>query len=196
MLQVMREPPQVPQRVIYTSLQDIRKDMIQLPVPWVVLLDTEDHVALGVVNECIVVFRVDVHQNLDVDVQVLGGVRGAGLNKNMENVRLNFFLNSLTEMKICTGVSSPELQKFASIAGTKEFFLHVSNRSENGVIVSNTCVRSRLCLGLLNAESGSDLCSECEKVDIKMKKRHAEEKEKANKPLKKMIPCTLYLIIN
>ena len=72
MLQVIREPPTVPQRVIYTSLQDLRKDICQLPVTWVVLVDQEDNVAVGVVNESSVKLREGEHQNLNVAVLVLG----------------------------------------------------------------------------------------------------------------------------
>ena len=60
-------------------------------------------------------------------------------------------------------------------SGTNKTFLHVSTSCESGMIVSNTSVRSRDCMGLLKSKSGSDLCTECVKVEKWLKDKLARE---------------------
>ncbi|KAK7478148.1 hypothetical protein BaRGS_00030595 [Batillaria attramentaria] len=183
---VPREQPSLPQRVYYFNLGDVRRDMRKLPHQWTVLADKEDMIAFGVVQDCTVTIRVNVLHDLATQVYIMGGMSVPHVCQHLETVRLGDFLSHLTMFNTCTGVTAPELQRFAEIPnGTNHaFYLHITTGFVNGVVKGTTCVRSRGCLGLVQGE----VCSECQKIRKKLEQKLEKNKAKETEPLKKNDP--------
>lgn len=182
MFQTYRAPPDVPETVVYGSLADLKNATGKLPPKWLVICGEDEKLVLG---------HIDVEHNMDIKVVFdstivahvyVFGMPAPQLNINLENTRLNSFLNSLTSKCMCSGILDSTLQSLADgVITEKNCFRHFRYTTVAGKPASVSCVRALSCLLL----SDSAVCKNCQSVEKTLHAKQTRKTERvANGPLK------------
>ena len=168
-------------KVCYFTLQDLMKDARRLPKGWV-LLHADEHCATFVFIEGdSVKIRVVIHADLSSSVRVLG-MPAAHLTEQMEAIRLHTLLSSLSNQKLCVGVTDPDLQVYSkppSTQSSQKHFRHTTLVCPEEKPITTSCVRSTNCRLL----SGQQLCNQCARIKPLLVKKKTQAEVREQRPL-------------
>ena len=177
MFQTPRQSPAVPEVVAYYSLEDLRKTALpKLPSLWRILWDSSDCVKIGLVLGPTGGVDVTVTiTELQATVEVCH-MPAPGLSACLKNKKLLPFLKTLDCLKACEGVTSPDLQRFASpeCSPSTSYFRQWKSYTKDGKLVQISTVRSAHCT-LLISQGG--ICDHCMKVKPLLQQRHTKSHE-------------------
>ncbi|KAK7089540.1 uncharacterized protein [Littorina saxatilis] len=181
-----REPPPVPERVCYTSFEDLSNDAVKsLPAGWVILQRNTSQLQIGLrlssgQDQWSILVVIEA-QHFLADVKVLD-IHGAHLQADLETKKLGSFLRELQAQAMCPGITNPSLQQFAGHPdGKTGYFQHIRYSFEDGKMLHTSCVRSVQCELLI--ETDKSYCRSCQSVqDILQEKLARHETVKAIKP--------------
>ena len=171
--QLQRCPPQVPERVRYYNLQDVRKDTSSLPFPWFVIPTTEDRLEFGVLDDFVLVHKVVIDSTLKGTVFTHGKER---LVTNMEKNTITSFLQSLLQSSVCPGITEEHLQDQVPSKSVK--FLQLIIPKKKGV---QSCIRASSCQGIINTTTSDlGLCEPCNQSKKELERLHLKSMDKAS----------------
>ena len=169
---MQRDPPPVPQRVYYYTLDDLRKHTTRLPPDWYTLHNNNEEITFAHIRDGVVKIHVTISASLTSYVKVYG-MPAQHLSRDIEMVRLHDYLLALSSMKHCTGITNQKLHTFSKPpAGhsNQAHFLHTTLVCQEDKPVNETCVRSSNCCLL----SESDVCQKCLQTQRALEKSEAE----------------------
>lgn len=182
-MQTQREPPLAVKKVCCLTLQDVRKDVTRLPSPWILLENEQQNISFGIVDKSAVKIYVAISFDLCSSVTVMG-MPVPHLNRNLEGLRLKDYLSQLTVLNVCQGVKSQQVLEFAKLpadtTAKDSYFLHISYQFANGNPCNTSCVRSKECHVL----SEADVCIKCQETEKKLSAKQTQSQENIQVPLK------------
>lgn len=182
-----REAPPVPQLVAYYNFTEVKREAGNLPKPWVLLNNTEQEIVMGVFQDNSLRLQVKVLSDFSTSVFVFGfPVKDRSCS--IEDTPLSKFLNAILDLKVCTGVSDPELQMFADLPKgqkTQLYFKHVTYLTADDVPGCKQTVRSTACQWL---QKDTDLCEDCIYARTLLLKKSERAKASNLKPIAKNNP--------
>ena len=184
LLQVQRHPPPVPEKVAYWDIEDVKRDLHRIPLPWTVLT-TEVPLRIGIIEGTHINTLVVIDSGMTVHVTL----DGIPLSKqySMEKEKIPCLLNRIKSMTSCKGVTTAVLQSLAPLPsqdGMTSYYRHVKCSFRDGHMVHTSTVRSTCCLGLTEGE----MCAQCTKAKVLLLRKAQRLDPNKNLPLSSKTP--------
>ena len=177
-----------PELYRYTIFHDLQRDFAKIKDPWQILVKEDNRVIFGWIDsDGFVVFRVCVDEALEFSISYFSidlPVTHAIYKEHKHSIaktRIQWLLNSILKWKTCKGIADPSKRKFALQSQTTGKIA-----SDFKVIATNTDGQSLMrvhgssCAALI---SKGNICTECTKIEVKLKRKIVLSNERSKKPL-------------
>ena len=145
------------ERVAYFDFGDFEKVATNnIPSPWIILAKSQSIVEYGIIQDNNVARRVKVERDLSPTVQ---GVP-LSIKESLVKQKIKHLLNAVAELRACDGVTSPDLQEFASLPSEGCCYNRCVRytRDASGSMTPTSTVRSAQCLG---TSGKGQICHNC-----------------------------------
>ncbi|XP_014679242.1 PREDICTED: uncharacterized protein LOC106819095 isoform X2 [Priapulus caudatus] len=168
-----RKPPAQPELVQYYNIEDVKKDLVKIKAPWVVLPDigSVDTIRIGQLDTegSNIVLCVTIKNDLSVQICMYGFPVHC-INVSVEKCRITKLLQDLDSRPKCYGIQEAHLQQFAEVPNSGcLYYRHVTYISPTQC---ESTVRATTCQLLLEVGQQSP-CHNCHNIIQSLKRKHA-----------------------